>query len=57
VLESALAVRRPREVTRFGIAHEDHVARGLALSPAHGPEVERVVQVDVGKQRNKKEPP
>ena len=34
-----------------GIAHNDHVAGGLAPSPAFGPEVEGVVQVDVGKQR------
>ena len=35
----------------IGIAHDDHVARGLAPSPALGPEVEDVVQVDVGEQR------
>jgi len=34
-----------------GIAHNDHVARGLAPSPAFGPEIEDVEQVDVGKQR------
>ena len=34
-----------------GIAHDDHVARSLAPSPAVGPEVEDVVQVDVGQQR------
>ena len=34
-----------------GVAHDDHVARGLTPSPALGPEVEDVVQVDVGKQR------
>ena len=34
-----------------GIAHDDHIAGGLAPSPARGPEVECVVQVDVGKQR------
>ena len=34
-----------------GVAHDDHVALGLAPSPALGPEVEDVVQVDVGKQR------
>ena len=33
------------------VAHDDHVARGLAPSPACGPEIEHVVQVDVGKQR------
>ena len=31
-----------------GIAHDDHVARGLAPSPTLGPEVEDVMQVDVG---------
>ena len=34
-----------------GITHDDHIAGGLAPSPAHGPEVEGIVQVDVGKQR------
>ena len=33
------------------VAHEDHVAGGLAPSPALGPEVEDVVQVDVGQER------
>src|ERR1700730_16751863 len=30
------------------ISHNDHVARGLPLSPALGPEIEHVMQVDVG---------
>src|SRR4029077_16278083 len=34
-----------------GVAHDDHVARGLTLSPAVGPEVEHVVQIDVGQER------
>ena len=34
-----------------GVAHDDHVARGLTPSPAFGPEIEAVVQVDVGEQR------
>ena len=34
-----------------GIAHDDHVAGGLVPSPALGPEIQDVVQVDVGKQR------
>ena len=34
----------------IGIAHDDHVAGGLVPSPALGPQVEDVVQVDVGKQ-------
>ena len=29
-----------------GIPHDDHIARGLAPSPALGPKVEHVVQVD-----------
>jgi len=33
-----------------GVAHDDHVAHGLAPSPAFGPQVEHVVQVDVGQQ-------
>ena len=35
----------------IGVAHDDHVAGGLAPPPLLGPEVEDVVQVDVGKQR------
>ena len=35
----------------ISITHEDHVARGLAPSPAFGPEVEHVMQVNVGEQR------
>jgi hypothetical protein len=34
-----------------GVANDDHVARGLAPSPAFGPEVEGVEHVDVGQQR------
>ena len=33
------------------IAHDDHVAGGLLPSPAFGPQVQHVVQIDVGKQR------
>ena len=45
----ALVLEADDEVV--GVAHDDHVARGLAPSPALGPEIEGVVQVDVGKQR------
>src|SRR5215471_20906048 len=34
-----------------GIAHDDHVARSLAPSPALGEQVEHVEQVDIGEQR------
>jgi hypothetical protein len=34
-----------------GITHDDHVARSLAPSPALGPQIDDVVQVDVGKHR------
>jgi len=34
-----------------GVPHDDHVARGLPPSPEVGPEIEPVVQVDVGQQR------
>jgi hypothetical protein len=34
-----------------GVSHNNHVARGLVPSPALGPQVENVVQVDVGEQR------
>jgi hypothetical protein len=37
--------------TVVGISHNDHVARGFAPSPALGPEIENVVQVDVGQER------
>ena len=50
----ALVLEADDEVV--GIAHDDHVARGLAPSPALGPEVEHVVQVDVGKQRRDHRP-
>jgi hypothetical protein len=40
----------------IGIAHDDHVALGLLPSPASGPEVEDVVQVDVGKARRDHRP-
>jgi len=33
-----------------GIPHDDHVTRGFTPSPALGPEVEGVVQVDVGQE-------
>src|SRR5271166_4644362 len=43
---------RSKPATRsVGIAHDDHVARGLAPPPALGPEIEDIVQVDIGKQR------
>ena len=41
--------RLPERRDVVGIAHDDHVARGLAPSPALGPQVEHVVQVDIGK--------
>src|SRR5664279_1109880 len=34
-----------------GVPHDDHVALGLAPSPAVGPEIKAVVQVDIGKKR------
>jgi len=35
----------------IGIAHDDHVTRGLAPSPACGPEIEDVVEVDARERR------
>jgi hypothetical protein len=35
----------------IGIADHDHVARSMMLTPVPGPQVEDVVQVDVGQQR------
>src|SRR5271170_5135549 len=35
----------------FGIAHHNHIARSLTPSPAFGPEIEDVVQVNVGQER------
>jgi hypothetical protein len=34
-----------------GIPNHDHVARGFAPSPALGPEVEDIVEIDVREQR------
>ena len=34
-----------------GVPDHDHVARGFAPSPALGPEVENVVEIDVREQR------
>jgi hypothetical protein len=34
-----------------GVPHDDHVAGGLAPSPACGPQIEAVMQVDIGKER------
>ena len=34
----------------IGIAHDDHVAGGVASSPAFGPQIEDVVQIDVRQQ-------
>ncbi|BBO02409.1 hypothetical protein BwSH20_68180 [Bradyrhizobium ottawaense] len=33
------------------VTHDDHAAGDLALSPAFGPQVESVVQVDVAEKR------
>jgi hypothetical protein len=35
----------------ISIADDDHVASGLTPSPAFGPEIEHIVQVDVGQER------
>ncbi len=34
-----------------GVPHDDHVAGGLAPSPACGPQIEAVMQVDIGQER------
>jgi hypothetical protein len=34
----------------IGVAHDDHPAFGLLPSPLRSPEIEDVVQVDIGKQ-------
>src|ERR1700747_1379143 len=39
-----------------GIAHDDHVARGLALSPAFSPEIVAVVQIGVSQERDITDP-
>src|ERR1700716_220883 len=49
--EPAIAMVLEPDDEVVGVAHNDHVAGGHAPSPACGPEVERVVQVDVGEQR------
>src|SRR3981081_1891867 len=48
--EPAIAMVLEPDDEVVGVAHNDHVAGGHAPSPACGPEVERVVQVDVGEQ-------
>jgi hypothetical protein len=35
----------------IGVAHDDHVAPGLAPSPAFSPQIEYVVQIDVAEER------
>src|SRR5205085_12296842 len=40
----------------IGIAHDDHVARGLALPPVFGPVIENVVQIDIRKKRRDDRP-
>src|ERR1700712_1238214 len=35
----------------IGITHDDHVAGGLMPSPAFGPQIQNVVQVDIGQER------
>src|ERR1700722_9195520 len=35
----------------IGITHDDHVPGGLVPSPAFGPQIQNVVQVDIGQQR------
>src|SRR5271166_6676443 len=52
-LQEASGVGLPLEARDqiVGIAHDYHVARGLAPPPALGPEIEDIVQVDIGKQR------
>src|SRR3954453_22036485 len=49
-----LVLEADHDVVR--VAHDDHVARGLAPSPALGPEVEDVVQVEVGEERRDHRP-
>ena len=39
-----------------GVSHDHHSARGLVPSPALGPQIEHVVQVDVGEQRRNHRP-
>ena len=34
-----------------GVSHDDHFAAGVALSPLLGPEIENIVEIDVGQQR------
>src|SRR6516225_3508496 len=34
-----------------GVSHDDHVAPGLVPPPALGPEIETVMQVDIGEER------
>src|SRR5271163_2207241 len=45
----SLVLKTEHDIVR--ITNHDHVARGLAPSPAFGPEIKTVVQVDVGQER------
>src|SRR5277367_151990 len=52
IQEAAGVGLRPEAEDRVvGVAYDDHVALGFAPSPALGPQIEDVVQVDVGEQR------
>jgi hypothetical protein len=41
---------------RTGAAHDDHLAAGVALAPLRGPEIEDIVEIDVGQKRRDDRP-
>src|SRR5690606_30028049 len=45
----SLILKADHDIVR--ITHDNHIACSLASSPTFGPQVEGVVQVDIGKQR------
>src|SRR5215472_14097410 len=52
-IEEATCVVRMLEAGHqiIGVTHDDHVAAGFLPSPAFGPQIENVMQVDVAEER------
>jgi hypothetical protein len=52
--DSENAANRSRNASRkrrASVSHDDHVAAGFSPSPAFGPQIENVMQVDVAEER------
>jgi hypothetical protein len=50
-LRSGVALMLEADHQIVGVSHDDHVAPGLVPSPALSPEIETVMQVDIGEER------